>query len=63
MDSYELALELGQKAKRRGVTVATAESCTAGVSALKSQPFPDQASGTNAALSRIRTVLKKRCLE
>ena len=30
MDSYELALELGQKAKRRGVTVATAESCTAG---------------------------------
>ncbi len=30
MDSYELALELGRRAKRRGVTVATAESCTAG---------------------------------
>ena len=30
MDSYELALELGLRAKRRGVTVATAESCTAG---------------------------------
>ena len=45
MDSYELALELGRRAKRRGVTVQ------------------DQVSGTSAALSRIRTVLKKRCLE
>lgn len=63
MDSYELALELGRRAKRLGVTVATAESCTAGGLGFEITAVPGSSEWYERGFISIRTVLKKRCLE